>query len=75
MCDRVLSALHLQQGKYWDGKAAVTLPADGSMKEIGFYSPPYPELEDLGATNPRIQRLAAKVRLDTHGRRGGGGGG
>lgn len=71
VCDKVLSVLHLQQGEYWDGKEAVPLPGDGAMKEIGYYSPPYPTLDELGGDNSlAVQKLAAKVGSTT--KRGGG---
>lgn len=62
VCDKILTALHVQHGLYWDGKQAVPLPPDGAMKEIGHYSPPYPTLADLGEDSERLEKMAAKVR-------------
>lgn len=45
VCDKVLSALHLHQGKYWDGEEAVPLP-EGAW-QIGQFSPPFPTVEDM----------------------------
>lgn len=53
--------MQVQQGKYWDGKKAVPLPEDGMEREVGYFSPPYPTLSDLGSDIAKFERLAAKV--------------
>lgn len=62
VCDKILTALHVQHGQYWDGEQAVPLPPDGTTREVGHYSPPYPTLAELGEDSVRIETMAAKVR-------------
>lgn len=54
--------MHLQQGKYWNGKQMVELQDEDLVKPVGFMSPPYPTLDDLGKGDKKILKMAEKAR-------------
>lgn len=51
----------MQQGKYWNGKEAVPLPDAFLDRPVGFLSPPYPTLSDLGFDSEKAKKCAEKV--------------